>query len=644
MKEPLLFTEEKVTVTQEELDSQFFNNEHFKIKQTKGQKPYDRAVGIDVHSNLMVCAMIESDDCLTAHTFRSDANEASLDKLVQYIVSIEPNIVAFESTGIYWLNLYDKLDDANDLLPENKRFEIHVLNAYHLKQRLGSKTDRNDAINIARCALFKYTSPSFVPNAQVRESKRLHRYLCKQISLSQQYKNVLHKSLKSAGFNASTVFSRLNGVAAKELILDALYARKDPYMWGLLTEKIDEYCARFHLKHSPSEIEAALHHSALPGDELIIQNNFDELEHIAENRQKIYEQLRKAVMKWGAKEVRLLCSVPGINEVSAVRLLAELGCDPWQYFTNVRKFSRWLGLAPGNSISANTHKSIGTTKGNRYIRQLITEIAQAASRTKATFVQQRYQRLKERRGAGKAIIATAHYIARVVFAILRNKTPYKEPEEQVLEKHRISRARRSINSLVQCGLEVTGELEVRDPNDDNKSFKLNGHGRIFSDRASNDAPQEQDAANSNADVLKAGTGTGKAPISSPSSTLSDEQCADPVDSSKSLLHSGTASLNDKDLLSDINASNDHNIDDYAGNNIKWPDLTVPDVRLTSPPSTLEEAKQGGQGVDSSDSILKPQAPVKKRRGYKSFRRGWSHTKIAALATLMPDVKDLLPSS
>ena len=443
---------------------------------------YRRAVGIDVHSNLFVASFMslepyaqnEKGDCLRWKLAKTDANNESLDNLVKLIVEFHPHIVAFESTGIYGHALFDKLDLIKQKLPPEDRFVIHVVNARDYKQKAGSKTDRNDANHLAKCALFKITQPSFMPSAWVRETKKLNRVLGSLRKSKQQIKNRLHKHLKQAGLNTNAVFSSTVGTASKMLILDAITASQSPEQWDEFSQFIPAICQKYRIKAEPDDVEAALRNNATDADRFAINMLYKQLEQTEAWYQATFDELCEQVIVNAADEVKLLKTIPGISQKGAICIIAEIGTD-MSSFANVRKFGKWLGLAPGNSISANTHRNVGTGHGNPHVRTILIEAAHAVARSKRdVYACHRANRMKEKRGKLRGVVATAHYLARVIYAVLRDKRPYEEPGEDVLKHHRLRRAQRSIRGLTQCGLIVTGELQVRDEATDNVVFTIGG--------------------------------------------------------------------------------------------------------------------------------------------------------------------------
>ena len=236
--------------------------------QNLGNLVYKRAVGIDVHSDSMVVCLLTllPGDCLQTEFCKSNCNDQSLDLLVKKIEEYCPQIICLESTGIYWQHLYDKLDAVRRALKEAGKewFHIHVVNARDYKQRLGSKTDRNDSLNLARYALFKDTSPSFIPCSGVRESRVLHRTLVSNIQSNQQHKNRLHKIFKQVGINVDSVFSKTQGEASCILIMEALHTGNDPDKLQQLSSHIEIMREQYGLKADTAEIPRRLYASRVP--------------------------------------------------------------------------------------------------------------------------------------------------------------------------------------------------------------------------------------------------------------------------------------------------------------------------------------------------------------------------------------------
>lgn len=376
--------------------------------------------GLDVHKEVVVCSVLYDDDQGQIHkqtksfkTFNSD-----LDQLVKWLKSFEMELVAMESTGIYWKKLYEILEEA--------QLKTIVVNARYMKQVPGRKTDVADSewiAELARCGLLK---ASFIPPQDFRELRLLTRYRKKLTGTLSAEKNRTHKVLESLGIKLSCVVSDIDGVSARKMI-DAILQRKQPEeivslaMGRLKTKKADLLKALrgYHLSNR--------NHFLLQG----LQNHIQWLENKLEQiDSQIFAAMEPYDNSW-----KILQTLPGIDKLSAAMLLAEFGID-MSHFKNQHHFSSWAGMSPGNNESAGKKKSAKTRKGNHYIRILLCEIANSARHTNSQF-KGIYQGLVIRKGHKRSIIAIGHKILEIIYVLLKKQIPYKDPQfdyEQMMVK------------------------------------------------------------------------------------------------------------------------------------------------------------------------------------------------------------------
>lgn len=140
-------------------------------------------------------------------------------------------------------------------------------------------------------------------------------------------------------------------------------------------------------------------------------------------------------------------SIPGINETAALLILAETGND-LSSFPSIEKFCSWIAVCPGNKISAGKSYSGHTARGNKYLRQVLTEVAQGISLSvkRKGFLWQKFQTWKEKRGTKRAVVATAHLVARIIFALFRKGQAYEERYTNILQQHRLKKIVRDARS------------------------------------------------------------------------------------------------------------------------------------------------------------------------------------------------------
>lgn len=369
---------------------------------------YKRVIGLDIHqAQITACALIEEPDGTTRIEqrqfggFKRDRRE-----LAEWVASLRPDEVVLESTGIYWKSPYAALEAVG--------IRAKVVNARHVKNVPGRKTDVGDAHWLATLARAGLLRGSFVPPAKLRELRLIARQRQKLVGQLASEKNRLHKVLTDSGIRLGVVVSDLHGKSARAMV-KAIIAGQGPNEVLKL--------ASTRLKASREEI-----FDALQGD-LTASHRFvlDELMcHIEELEARIarFDNRLLAELESEHNTLALLQTIPGVDLIGAAMLLIEIGTD-MDAFGSADRLASWVGICPGNNESAGKRKSGHVRKGNLYVRRLLCEFAHAASRTTSVF-KSKFRSLVVRRGYKRAIIAIGHKILRTIFFMLKRREHYRD--------------------------------------------------------------------------------------------------------------------------------------------------------------------------------------------------------------------------
>ena len=315
--------------------------------------------------------------------------------------------VAMESSGVYWKPVYYVLEDE---------FELLLVNAQHVKNLPGRKTDMKDAewlCQLLECGLLR---SSYVPPREFRELRDLTRYRKSLISERQRQANRLHKVLEDAGVKLACVATDVLGVSGRAMLEALIAGTRDPEVLADL--------ARGKLRHKIPELQRALtgrfsgHHALMVGH-ILAHLDFLE-EQIASLTDEIDERLRPFVEK-----VERLDGIPGVGALTAQVIIAELGMDMTRFVSH-RHAASWVKICPGNHESAGKRRSGRTGKGNQHLRAALVEAAQAATRTRNTYLRAQYEQIKRRHGHNKAVVAVAHSILIAAYYMLRDGVAYHD--------------------------------------------------------------------------------------------------------------------------------------------------------------------------------------------------------------------------
>lgn len=369
---------------------------------------YKRVIGLDIHqAQITACALIEEPDGNVRieqrqfGTFKKDRRE-----LAQWVASLRPDEVVMESTGIYWKSPYAALEAVG--------IRAKVVNARHVKNVPGRKTDVGDAHWLATLARAGLLRGSFVPPAKFRELRLIGRQRQKLVGQLASEKNRLHKVLTDSGIRLGVVVSDLHGKSARAMV-KAMIAGRAPH------EVLE--LASTRLKASREELLDALQGELTPSHCFVLDELMQHIEQI-EARIARFDARLLAELESERALLALLQTMPGVDLIGAAMLLVEIGTD-MDAFGSADRLASWVGICPGNNESAGKRKSGHVRKGNLYVRRLLCEFAHAASRTTSVF-KSKFQSLVVRRGYKRAIIAIGHTILRTLFFMIKRREHYRD--------------------------------------------------------------------------------------------------------------------------------------------------------------------------------------------------------------------------
>ncbi len=345
--------------------------------------------------------------------------------------------VAMEATGVYWKPAWAVLED---------RFECLLVNARHVKQVPGRKTDVSDAQWLCQLMAAGLLRASFVPPKPQRALRTLTRYRKTQIAERQREANRLHKVLEDTGIKLDCVASNILGASGRAM-LDALCSgTTDPDLLADL--------ARGRLRAKLPQLREALEGRFASEHALVVSAILAHLDFLDEQIDRLSEAIAEALRPFEAA-IKVLCSIPGIERRSAEVVIAEIGTD-MSRFPTAGHLASWAGQCPGNDRSAGRRRSGRTRKGSKWLDQALHEAALAATRTNGTYLQAQYRRLRPRRGHGRALGAVKHSITVACWNMLTTGELYRDAGGDYFQLLDPERAiRRLVRQLEALGQEVT---------------------------------------------------------------------------------------------------------------------------------------------------------------------------------------------
>ena len=374
-----------------------------------------RGCGMDVHKETVVVT-IQGKGIKTI-TKSYSTFTSSLIKLKEWLKKHGITHIAMESTGVYWKPIFNILGDD---------FQILLVNARHVKNVPGHKTDKKDSKWLTKLLLSGLLKGSFIPCKEIRELRDLTRYKRKLTNQVSAEKNRFQKILEDANLKLSVVLSDVFCVTGMKMIKEILSGHYQPEQ--LL------HLVHGRVKASRDDIKEALTGNITDHHRFILQTILRNIARIESTLAEIDEQIVKKTGPY--KEViELLITIPGVGNDGAIGIISEIGMD-MEHFPSHKNIAKWAGMCPGNNETAGKNKSGRITYGNKYLRSLLVELAWAASRKKHTYLSSKYKSLVGRRGKKRAIIAIGHKILIAAYFIIKNKVAFNELGEDYLNNFR----------------------------------------------------------------------------------------------------------------------------------------------------------------------------------------------------------------
>jgi transposase len=397
---------------------------------------YERCCGLDVHKKTVVACVMTPEGQET-RTFGTMTQEliALADWLEQWGITQ----VAMESTGVYWKPLFNLLEGT---------FEVLMVNAHHIKAVPGCKTDLRGAEWIADLLRHGLVRGSYIPDRPQRELRELVRYRRSLIGNRSQIVNRIQKVLEGANIKLAAVASNVVGVSGRGMLEAMVGGTEDPRVLAAL--------AKGEAAGQAAGLERALQGLMGPHQQLLLASHLRHLDflevEIAQLNQEVAARLEPC-----QEALERLDEIPGVGRRCAQDILAEVGTD-MSRFPTAGHLASWAKVCPGIHESAGKRKSTSTGHGNKWLRATLTEAAQAAGRTRGTYLWAQYHRLAARRGKNRATMAVAHTILTTIYYMLRRGTRYQDLGPNYFdERDRQAAVRRTVHRLERLGYRVTLE-------------------------------------------------------------------------------------------------------------------------------------------------------------------------------------------
>ena len=370
---------------------------------------YPHCAGLDVHKNTVVACVRHTVDGTIkreVRTFKTITKE--LLALSEWLAAEGCTHIAMEATGVYWKPVWHILSDGD--------FALVLANAAHVKNVPGRKTDVNDATWLADLLAHGLIRSSFVPDQQTQEMRDLLRTRKQLARERSRHVQRLQKTLEDANIKLDSVISDVMGLSGRKMI-EALIAGESD------SEQLAQLAHR-RIKATPEELCEALRGRVTRHHRFLLNVHLQQIDAIDAAINTIDQEIDAHVEPF-RDTVLLLTTIPGVDELGACVILAEIGRDMSRFPTAGHLIS-WAGLCPRNDESAGKRRSTRMRKAAAWLKTTLVQCAWAATRKKASYLQAQFHRLRARRGAKKAIGAVAASILTAAYEMLKTGTLYED--------------------------------------------------------------------------------------------------------------------------------------------------------------------------------------------------------------------------
>lgn len=394
--------------------------------------------GFDVHSKTVAVCLRRIDDYGETHsevrTFATMTRD--LLTLSDWLTAEGVTHVAMESTGVFWKPIYNILEG---------QFEILLVNARHVRNVPGRKTDVKDCewlAQLLQCGLLRGSFVPPRPQRELRDLTRLRTQLTRQMA---SVANRIHKVLEDTNIKVGLVATDILGVSGRRMITALIEGETD-------TAKMADM-ARGRLRDKIPLLEQALVGRVTEHHQFLLKALMDQLIYLESQIERFNQRIEQAARPF-EKAITALIPMPGYDHVSAQSVVAEIG-PGLETFPSHPHLCSWAKVCPGNNESAGKRKSGSTGHGNRWLEAMLVQVAWAASHTKGSYFQAQYRRLAGKRGKKRAIVAVAHSILTDTYYILKHGRTYKDLGADYFDRLSRDRIRRyHVKRLQDLGYKV----------------------------------------------------------------------------------------------------------------------------------------------------------------------------------------------
>lgn len=385
---------------------------------------YPICCGLDVHKNVIVATIVTTDkNGISEYNQKSFSTiNSDIQKFHDWLIENDCYHVCMESTGKYWIPVFNYLESDIDVCLTHPKY---------VKAIKGKKTDKKDSKWIADLYKFDLVRCSFIPPKDFRQLRELARYRFKLVCMKSSEKNRIQNCMTVSNIGIASILSDPFGKTATGIM---------SYLLENTSDSIDDKAVRKLIKKGATaksdEIIEAIKGYNIETDQArkleLARRHLDYLnDMITQTEVELYVRIKPYY-----EFVQYLSSLPGVTELSATIILAEIGVN-MAIFEDAKHLCSWCGLAPSNNESAGKKKSVRIAKAGAYLKPMMVQCALAAAKSKKQpYFSVKYGRIKKRRGHKKAIIAIARMMMVCIYHMISEKQPFNPTDyEELMDPH-----------------------------------------------------------------------------------------------------------------------------------------------------------------------------------------------------------------
>ena len=408
---------------------------------------YSNCCGIDVHKKMLVATIAKTDEhkVTTYQTKQFSTLTKDIKHLKQWLSDNDCKDVCMESTGKYWIPIFNILEDT---------CHVVITHPKYVRAIPSKKTDKKDSIWIADIFKHGLVNPSFMPPLEIIQLRDLMRYRFKLLNCRTSEKNRFQNSLTMSNIMISNVVTDTFGKTSQSILKMMLSKNAN-----LSLDEISPLL-RKNLKASPQEILDSVQGNLTKEQNSKMEICLEHYNHINKCVDKLEEAILPLVANY-QNEINLLLTIPGVQYISAIYILSEIGSN-MEFFIDDKHLCSWAGLTPQNNESAGKKKSVRISRAGVYIKPLLVQCANCAIKDKnCKYFKLRYEAIKKRRGHKRAIIAIARMLLTCAYHMLSKNEPfnielYKQyTESNFKSEHTKLNVNNAIKFLEQQGYKVS---------------------------------------------------------------------------------------------------------------------------------------------------------------------------------------------